>query len=170
MSVDLDSAYRQYHPQLLRWLCQRLPTAEDAEDVCSQVFLDAVRFQAAYTDRGYPVSSWLYRIAHSRSIDWWRHQRYVLALPQSHTPDLADGPEVTIPGVEACRMLLQRACLTPEQRQVIHHRILADQSTAMTAIRLGISEMTVKARLHRALGRLRRAVVDDSASSARERG
>ncbi len=55
--------YKKYHEQIFRFIYQRMESQDDAADITSQVFLKALINLNKYEFRGYPFSSWLYKIA-----------------------------------------------------------------------------------------------------------
>jgi len=62
--LQLFSAlYEKYYPPILKFVYQRVTTKEDAYDITQQIFLQAMLSLRKYELRGFPFSSWLYRIA-----------------------------------------------------------------------------------------------------------
>lgn len=55
--------YEKYFEQIFRFVYQRLSSKDEAADITSIVFLKALLNIKKYKDRGFPFSSWLYRIA-----------------------------------------------------------------------------------------------------------
>ena len=55
--------YEKYFEQIFRFIYQRLSSKDEAADITSMVFLKALLNIKKYKDRGFPFSSWLYRIA-----------------------------------------------------------------------------------------------------------
>lgn len=49
-------------------------SSEDIEDVLQETFLQAYRSLNDY-DSKYKFSTWLYHLAHNKTIDWWRKQK-----------------------------------------------------------------------------------------------
>ncbi len=155
MPPDLAAAYQQYAPELRRYIAAHVRDADLVEDLLSEVFLGAVRQLPDYEDRGH-LRAWLYRIAHSRSVDALRRQA---RRPQELLEEASareDGPERMI-GVWDARSDVRRALphLTPKQRRVIDLRFLAGLTIAEVAQLLGTNKGVVKALQHRALAVLR---------------
>ena len=69
-----EHLYNTYYEAILRFVYQRVETKEEAYDITSQVFLKAMQNLATYEDRGFPFSSWLYRIAKSEVYQYLRNQ------------------------------------------------------------------------------------------------
>jgi len=55
--------YENYYPAIFRFINRRTSDEHTTADICSQVFLKALSNIEKYEDRGFPFSSWLYRIA-----------------------------------------------------------------------------------------------------------
>ena len=64
--------YERYAPAIYRYLYARVQDATLAEDLRAEVFARMVEGLPRYQDRGWPISAWLYRIAHDRSVDCYR--------------------------------------------------------------------------------------------------
>lgn len=55
--------YNKYFDAVARFVYQRVNTKDEAFDITQQVFLQAMTALDRYESRGFPFSSWLYRIA-----------------------------------------------------------------------------------------------------------
>lgn len=67
--------YKKYHEQIFRYIYQRMDDHDLAFDVTSQVFIKALKNIHRYEDRGFPFSSWLYRIAKSELYQAFRDRK-----------------------------------------------------------------------------------------------
>src|SRR5438128_239654 len=67
--------YRHYHSEIFRWIFERIHESEITADLTHDVFLRALQKISSYQDQGFPFSSWLYRIARNRVIDYYRNGR-----------------------------------------------------------------------------------------------
>jgi RNA polymerase sigma-70 factor (ECF subfamily) len=85
------SLYQVYLNPIYRYIYYRIDHVEDAQDLTEQVFLNAWEALPAYQDRGYPFSSWLYRITHNMVVDYHRVKKESAMLNQaSSTSPVAD--------------------------------------------------------------------------------
>jgi RNA polymerase sigma-70 factor, ECF subfamily len=66
--------YRTFSPKILRYLIQKLPNREDAEDLANDVFLEAID-SLSMLEKEENISSWLYRIAHNKMVDFYRKKK-----------------------------------------------------------------------------------------------
>jgi RNA polymerase sigma-70 factor, ECF subfamily len=66
--------YKTFSPKILRYLIQKLPNREDAEDLANDVFLEAID-SLSMLEKEENISSWLYRIAHNKMVDFYRKKK-----------------------------------------------------------------------------------------------
>ncbi|MEN9934950.1 MAG: hypothetical protein RLZZ387_1529 [Chloroflexota bacterium] len=156
--------YERYAPAILRYIYFRVGEMELAEDLQGEVFLRMLEGIHRYEDRGWPISAWLYRIAHDRTVDTMRRRRIRQHVPLEVWGGLCDGPESEVDAQlvyeEISRMMDD---LTDEQRQVLHMRFLSEMSIQEVATRLGRTEGSVKALQHRGLQSLARRLTTKTA-------
>ncbi len=82
-SEAFASLYQVYLNAIYRYVYYRIDHVEDAQDLTEQVFLNAWEALPAYQDRGYPFSSWLYRIAHNMVVDYHRVKKESVIMDQT---------------------------------------------------------------------------------------
>lgn len=112
--------YDRHYFQLYRYVYSRLRSREEAEDVASQVFVEAIRGIDKFSYRGKPLLAWLYRIASNlvgQSVKQYRRQKAYLERFRL-TDDSAStaGCESRL---ETYDLLDAVSRLTKEQREVI---------------------------------------------------
>jgi len=149
--------YEHYAPKIYRYIYVRIGDAEVAEDLQADVFVRMLEGLHRYEDRGWPLSAWLYRIAHDRTIDCLRRQRRRQQEPLEAWTASYDGPEQGV-GAQLVYDELRRSLgdLTDDQRLVIQLRFLVGLSIQDVAQHLGRTEGSVKALQHRGLHALAR--------------
>ena len=69
---DFRPLYEKYHGRIYIFIYNRMNDKELAKDVTSQVFVKAIKHIASFVDKGYPFSSWLYRIAKNEVYQHFR--------------------------------------------------------------------------------------------------
>ena len=149
--------YERYSVAIYRYIYFRVGEAELAEDLQAEVFLRMLEGMERYEDRGWPISAWLYRIAHDRTVDTMRRRRNRQHVPLESWSGMCDGPDSTVDmrlDYEELNRTLDD--LTDEQRQVIQLRFMADMSVQEVARKLGRTEGSVKALQHRGIQSLAR--------------
>jgi RNA polymerase sigma-70 factor (ECF subfamily) len=145
--------YQRYLTPVYRFIFRRVGgEVAAAEDLTSQVFLEALHGLSGYRERGHFVA-WLFTIARRRLADRYR---------KCDLDSLEDVPEslLGIPdGLEqrenmaSLKQLL--ATLDEEKRELLQLRFAAELSFADMAAVLGRKEAAVKMSLYRVLDELR---------------
>lgn len=152
--------YDRYLDPIHRYCLRRLGDRAAAEDVTSQVFLQALAALTRYRPdgNGGTVRSWLFAIAHNAVADQGRHRARRPTTPIDDALTIADpgpGPEDEAIRVQTRRELTDAlAHLTDDQRAVITLR-LAGLTGPEIARAVGRSHGSVRLSQFRALARLR---------------
>ena len=148
--------YRRWAEPVYRYCYRRLLSREAAEDVTSQVMIQALASIDRFHGDSFPA--WLFTIAHNAIASTVRRPAFRLTTSLAGDLPVADpapGPEdLALAGEASRRLYAALAVLTPEQRQVIELR-LADLTTAEIAQVMGRTADAVKMLQHRAIRRLR---------------
>ena len=160
---------RRYNQRLFRVARAIVKDEAEAEDVMQQAYVNAYTHLHQFEERA-RFSTWLTRIAvHEALARVRRRGRFdeVDAMPEFEEKKMerlssADpGPEHTAATAELRGILESSFDALPEiYRSVFVLREVEAQSTTEAALCLGISEDTVKTRLHRARALLRRELFD----------
>jgi RNA polymerase sigma factor (sigma-70 family) len=152
--------YRDTAPLVLGYL--RANRVREAEDVAGDVFVSMVRSLGRFAGDERQFHSWLLTIAHRRMVDHVRRSQVRPEQPvpagslEAELPPVASAAEAGLGGVEVEQLLAAVDTLTPEQRQVVLLRALADLTVPEIAAVVGKPETAVKALLRRAVARLSR--------------
>ena len=141
----------------------RVRHVEDPDGLANEVFVRAFRMIHTFQGGGARFRSWLFTIAHNAAIDDARRRR----RRPTETP-LGDAGEPAGGDVEADiaaalgndRVHALLDLLSPEQREVIALRVVADLSVEQTAAVVDKSYEAVKALQRRGLATLRRTLSD----------
>lgn len=150
--------YDTYVAPIYRFIIIRTGNKSDAEDLTHQVFLSAWQNIKNYDFKGFPFSSWLYRIAHNAVIDFYRTNRRhtdIDSIPDdtlSHEPDFG-GKVDNLIRVNFIRAAIKD--LDEDQQSVIVMKFINELSNKEISDALGKSEGAVRVIQHRALKRLR---------------
>jgi RNA polymerase sigma-70 factor (ECF subfamily) len=149
--------YVRYLDNIYRYVFYKVGNEERAEDLTEQVFLSAWEAIGDYELRGYPFSSWLYRIAHNAVVDHYRTKKDERSL-DSVAFTLADeslGPEETLMKKrQVSRLLEVLAHLSEDKQELIILRFVEGLSHAQVAEILGKSEVACRVMQHRVLYKL----------------
>lgn len=146
------SLYRRHFAAVAGYLLRRTGDAALAEDLAADTFLAAWKALPGYRDSGVPFRSWLLRIATNRANAVARRERLrrrVLGVVARERAGARDGGDTDV-------LYEAMSRLRAEHQTVISLVHLEGLSVAQAGELLGIAEGTVKSRLHRARGALRR--------------
>ncbi|HVE28227.1 MAG TPA: sigma-70 family RNA polymerase sigma factor [Sporichthya sp.] len=132
----------------------------EPDDVTSEIFLAAFQRLPAFTGDGAAFRRWLFTIAHHRAADEVR-ARSRRPVEAEYDPDRdlrkdAAAEEVALANAAGSEVLALLSTLSPEQREVVLLRIVADLPVADVAQILSRSPEAVRQLQVRALNRLRR--------------
>ena len=153
---DFDNLYKSNAPLIYRFMFWRTRDEMLAQDLTSNVFEKAWRTRKNF--KGGSARAWLYRIAHTTLIDYWRKKKDLPADELTISRIVSDAPELDITldlNIAIADMRKAVRKLPDEMRGVIECRFIQDLSARETAIQLGISEANVRVIQYRALKKLR---------------
>ena len=133
------------------YIARRVPTRQDAEDLTSEVFHEALRCLHQYEWRGVPFAGWLLGIADKRLANRWRRngKRHEVGSDGMEEAGFEDRIE------EETLLAMLVGELPADQGLVIRRRFVEQRSLREIANELGRSEGAVKQLQFRALQNLR---------------
>lgn len=147
----------------------RTQGVDQADDITSEVFLGVFARLCTFRGSEEQFRSWVFTIAHHRIVDERRSRarRPRIDDRAGAVDDVggryarsAEDEALHALGAERARRLVQR--LSPDQRDVIALRVIADLPVEEVARALGKQPGAVRALQHRALAALRRELADDA--------
>jgi RNA polymerase sigma-70 factor (ECF subfamily) len=152
--------YEMYYDQIHRYVAFKCGNQLEAEDLTGEVFLKMIESINKFKFKGFPFTSWLYRIAHNTVIDNFRRKGRrptvplddFIAATTAGESDLERHAEVSWTMREVVRAMED---LTDLQREVITLRFAGGLSVAETASAVGRKENAVKALQHAGIRKLR---------------
>lgn len=159
--------YRTYVGDVYRYCFRRLENREAAEDVTSQIFMQAYSALPTLGDK--PFRPWLFAIARNAVIDSYR-RRPPNAAPLESLHERADGavsPEdlaVDHDSTEAIRQLFQQ--LSERDRQIVELR-LAGLTGLEIAEAMHCSHAVVRTAQHRAFEKIRALLAESDEKGRR---
>lgn len=167
----LADLFEVYADPIYRLAVQLLGDPSAAEDVVQETFVSALTHRESFEGRS-KISSWLYRIAYNAALGRLR-ARHEEPLPEDKPDDEAPTPlprslvewnmtpeQMLADGEAADQMEKAIQALPLKYRLVFFLRDMEGQSTEQTAEVLGLTETTVKVRLHRARMALRETLAE----------
>jgi RNA polymerase sigma-70 factor (ECF subfamily) len=150
--IDVERAYVEFAPAVLGYL--RSNAVASPEDLLGEIFLQVVRDVHRFRGSETAFRRWVFTIAHNRLMDHFRRARRSPSTTDlSSAADAADPRELDayLPDAELLAALGE---LTPEQRQVVVLRFVADLSIDDVAQIMRRRAGAVKALQQRALTNL----------------
>ena len=164
-----DYLYNYYLERILRFFYNRLRNREESQELTSEVFLLALDRIWQFQWQNKPLYAWLYRIAINRLN---RHFKLARRQQDLYTPLSVLGEEVFADSEADPALRLEKARLRiridrylgelkHEERNWIALRYYEDLPVQVIATIYGVSEGTMKARLHRTICKLRHAMAGE---------
>lgn len=153
--------YDKYVEQIYRYVYRRVSDQQTAEDLVSQTFFDALSHLNSYEFRGYPFSSWLYKIAHNNVLKWYRATSRVQSLDLEEIAGLKGNDDVVKGEIwreEKEQVLKVLNCLAFEERELIRLKYFEDVSNMEIAQIMGITANNVGVKLYRALKKFKELI------------
>lgn len=154
---SFEVLYRDYVNRIYAYLRTQLGSAEDAEDVTSQVFLKAYEAYGRYEARHATPAAWLFQIARNAALDHHRRSSRRDRLARAAAHEAAPEADVSVLAEE--RILYREVMemvdrLTGRQREVIALRHSGLSFLEVAAL-MECTEDAAKMLHHRALRSLR---------------
>ena len=156
--LQLFSAlYERYYAQILKFVYQRVTTKEDAYDITQQIFLQAMLSLHKYEIRGFPFSSWLYRIALNEMNQLFRKNKKQrgINLQEKHLKSIVE--ELGEPGDEERENAILAALtgLPQDDFELVEMRFFEARPFKEIAEILNVSEANAKMKLYRILEKIK---------------
>lgn len=165
-AAAFSALYEHYYDSIYRYVSFRTGSFADAEDITAEVFVRMIESIHRFKWKGYPFSSWLFRIAHNLVVDFYRKKGRRNTVPLDDAPQIVDATAFDADArmdIELSMGDVRRAmeCLTDLQREAITLRFAAGLSVAETAKAMGKKDNAVKALQHAGLKKLRRTLCSE---------
>jgi RNA polymerase sigma-70 factor, ECF subfamily len=165
--------YTAYAPALFRFFLAAVGDRPTAEDLTGDVFKSAIEDLPRFRGPVEALGGWLFRIAHHDLSDHRRRQGRNRVQPLDDLLEEAalaggamDPEELALDRVEGDRVLAALRQLTPDQREVLLLRLVANLTAPEVAGILNKSTEAVRGLQHRGLASLARVlgVTNDTSS------
>lgn len=151
--------YERYIDRIYNYIYYRTGNQFDAEDLTARVFFRAMRHIENYTDRGLPISAWLYRIAHNLVANWHRDNSRRKEVPLDEIllfrPDGEHPEAALLTSEEEERLLSVIRQLPADRQQLLILKFVQRMSNAEIGQIMGRTEGAIKSLYHRTLLSLR---------------
>lgn len=172
---QISDLYREHSPTLLRYLMRRTFDAQGAVELMAEAF--AIAFEKRADCRDATVGrAWIFGIAENLLREFFRSGRIERAavgrlgveVPTVEEDDFARIEELA--GTAELRAAVADALrdLPADHRVALDLRVVQERSYEEVAVALGVSEETARARVSRALKKLKTAVTETTPSEVLE--
>lgn len=142
--------YNHYFSSIYKYAYYHTLQKQDAEDIVSQTFLQAMENIKRYKNQGVSFGAWLYRIASNIMY----HKRYRMnrehLILQPHAPFGDEGMDMDL-DVDVIALLHLMRDLPTSQRQALELRYIQNMSIKEVAQIMKRSEGAVKQMTHRGI-------------------
>lgn len=158
-SESFGLLYDHYLPAIYRFILLKTGNKAMTEDLAHQVFLSAWQNIENYQAKGFPFSSWLYRIANNAVIDYYRTDKKHSNL--DNIEEVAAGNNLEEKIDQGFEMNLIRAAikeLPNEQQMIVIMKFVEDLTNKEIAAALGKSEGAVKTAQHRSIQNIKKII------------
>lgn len=166
------SLYEMHYDRIHRYVSFKCGGSADAEDLTGEVFLKMLESIHQFEFRGFPFTSWLYRIAHNVVMDHFRRKGRRPTVPLDDAERVANAAHSEMEWRVHVSWTMNEVVnamggLTDLQREVVTLRFAGGLSIAETAKAVGRKENAVKALQHAGIKKLRAALAEPEPAGAR---
>ena len=163
-----SALYEKYYGAILKFVYQRVTTKEDAYDITQQIFLQAMVSLPKYQLRGFPFSSWLYRIALNEMNQLFRKNKKQrgVNLEDKHLAMIVEELGETGGEERENAVLSALTGLEEDDFQLVEMRFFESRPFKEIAEILNVSEANAKMRLYRILNKIKPVVQRNIRNSA----
>ena len=160
-NTAFNALVHKYHDEVYRFVRKRVPSHDDAQDICQNAFINLSLYVEQFSGRS-KFRAWLYQIAinqyrnHYRGI---RRQRTLMDALENVDAFSEDVNFHSISNREELALLRNAISKLPnKQRMVLQLRLYLNYSYAVIAETIGCAEGTAKAHHHQAVANLRKTL------------
>ncbi len=154
---SFEPIYKKYHAPILQFVYQRLDDKEVAIDITQQVFLKALQSLKKYEFRGYPFSSWLYRIAINELNQLFRKEKKMRTINlndniRGQLAEETEDEELALNKEKLGRVLKQ---LSAEEFRLVEMRFFENRPFREIGEILDLTENNAKVKTYRIVKKLK---------------
>ncbi len=163
--MDIETIYREYHDKVLYFIKCKVSSVEDAEDLCSDVFLKIQNKLPDYDSEKASVATWIFTIARNTVIDHYRKYKMTEEIPEELSSDFeVDADLLNRETLSELAEALKK--LSDDERTVVILHYYEGLSLKDIEERTGLSYGQVKIRHNSALKVLKKFFEKDAAMGA----
>lgn len=160
--------YLRHLDAIYRYVYFKVGNRAQAEDLTEEVFVKAWEALPQYQIGESPFTSWLYRIAHNLTVDFFRRNRNEQTLlEETHNPiaNPDQTPEQILVGQQDLEALVAAVGqLAPLEQEVLILRFVEGLSHRQVAESIGKSDGASRVIQHRALATVAKLLLEDQST------
>ncbi|MCR4591014.1 MAG: sigma-70 family RNA polymerase sigma factor [Lachnospiraceae bacterium] len=151
--MDIETIYTDYHEKVLYFIRCKVNSVDDAEDICSDVFMKVQNKFSDFDSEKASLSTWIFTIARNTVIDFYRKTRVTEEIPEDLSSDFeVDSGLLNRETLSALADALEK--LSDEERTVIVLHYYEGLSLKDIEENTGLSYGQVKLRHNSALKKM----------------
>ena len=159
--VKFEVLYNTFYERIFRFIYQRVDEKTIAFDLTQQVFMKAMLNIRKYEHRGFPFSSWLYRIARNELNQMFRRNssRRTINIDEADLRYVTD--EMKVDALDEYSKILPDVIseLEEDDLQLIEMRFFEKRAFREIGEILNITENNAKVRLYRVLDKMKESIL-----------
>lgn len=155
LEIEFSSIYKEYVTPIYRYIIARVGTHPEAEDLTSQVFMDALKAWNRF-DKSGNIPAWLFTIARNKIVDRYRQKKHTFSLDflDKVKADETDPLSYVLDAETSTRLSQIIDTLDAKQQELLQLRFAGELTYAQIAAVVGKTEAAVKMAVHRLLEHL----------------
>lgn len=160
-SIRLENLYREYKAAVLSYVCARVPSFEEAEDICEEAFLKLSRMLERYDEKRAALSTLLYKITHDLVIDHYRTRRTYEELSEEHSKEhsvIYSAEDIVMDNERSSELTDALSKLPEQQREILILRFYCGFSLKKIAEKMNLTYSMVVKRQNNAFETLRKTL------------
>lgn len=155
--MDMEQVYREYHEKILSYIKYKVANPEDAEDICSEVFIKVQKNLEKYEEEKASLARWIYVITGNTIIDYYRSRKVNEEIPEElPSEEDIESSYISLESIQELTEALKK--LSEEERTVIILHYYEGMKFTDIEKKTGLSYGQVKLRHNSALKALRKLV------------
>jgi RNA polymerase sigma-70 factor (ECF subfamily) len=155
-----EKIYDKYYEPIFRYIYQRVSGKDEANDITSKTFLKAMTNINSFELKGFPFSSWLYRIASNELNNYYRENKESPTLNVNHDSLtlLSDDVKHEAKEINSDVLLKVLSDLSEGDLPFIEMKYLEQRSFKEIGEILGITENNAKVKTHRIIKKIKKNI------------
>lgn len=150
-----EEIYEKYKDKVLGYIRNHVNSPEDAEDLCSDVFIKIYSKIDTFDETKASLSTWIYAMTSNTVIDFYRTNHIHSEIPEDLAEDKSLVEDEVLNGESLKELAKALKSLPQEQMDIIVLRYYKGLTLQEVAEKMNLSYGVTKLRHREALGRLR---------------